>query len=187
MMVTRTSAIVILLFITVVACAKNTQASAEAKDFHTILSDLLKINKDKFSYTDSNGVKQPDSLKQFKAMEEIYIKYSKPDLPDKKFSEKHLKVLLFLAFVSNVTNNAAFLEYLAGDLVPVYNSNKTLFLSVLNEQPFLIPAACDRLNAFFGFEGKNMNEKPGFLQKNKPDIKEELESKHAQMCLDQFK
>ncbi|MCG6969146.1 MAG: hypothetical protein LJE85_05175 [Gammaproteobacteria bacterium] len=151
------------------------------------MSNLLKINNDKYTYVDSEGVKQPDSLKEFKAMEEIYIAYSKPDLPSKKFSEKHLKVLLFLAFISEVNNNAAFLEYLAGDLMPIYGSNKKLFLDILNEQPFLIPAACDRLNAYFGFEGKNTNNKPDFLQQNVSDIKQELESKHAQLCLDQFK
>ncbi|MGD8592668.1 MAG: hypothetical protein PVF82_07535 [Gammaproteobacteria bacterium] len=50
----------------------------------------------------------------------------------------------------------------------------------------LIPSTCHYLNRYFGFEEKNLEKKPAFLQKHVPIIKATLHETKAQSCLGYF-
>jgi len=158
----------------------------EAEDFHLLLSSLLAINAEQFSYTDDQGKTRSDPLKQFKALENIYIKNIKPDLKNNKFSEKQLKIVLFFSFYAINRNSAAFREYLAADLMPIYLENTDSFLEILSELPFLIESNCDRLNAYFGFEGKHLGEKDQFIKNNEPKFQQHLGEVQMELCFGNF-
>lgn len=181
--------IIIGVFLLIACSTINAQEidKNETSDFFIILSNLLNINHDRHSYIDDNGVKQIDSLKSFKEFERVYSKYIEPDKKDKKFSQKQLKLVMLLAFYADQHNAAAFQEYLASDLVPIYTNNSELFLTILKELPFLVPSVCNRLNAYFGFEGKNAEKKPAFLSKNNIKFEKYLPKNQKLNCLDSFK
>ena len=158
----------------------------EVDEFHSVLSSLLNVNQVRYTYVDAQGQRKNDALKMFKEMESIYIKYIKPDLPDGRHSEKRLKVLMLFAFYAEKNNSAAFLEYLAADMVPIYHKNRKTFLKGLNELAYMIPATCGRLNAHFGHEGKNANKKKYFIKINKKIIIATLKKENAQICMREF-
>ena len=53
--------------------------SKENDDLYVLTSSLLAINNDRNTYIDKEGVKKADLLKNFKELEEIYIKYVESD------------------------------------------------------------------------------------------------------------
>lgn len=176
-----------ILLILLTACSNlsaSNPSSNEKSEHSALLSSLLGIIQ--YSYIDSQGKKQPDSLKKFKELEKIYIKHIKPDLANNKFSNKQLKIIMFYSFYSYEKKSAAFQEYLAADLMPIYNNNKHSFLTILQELPFLITSNCDRLNSFFGFEGKNIEGKPIFIKQNADILKKHLNSEQFGLCMSNF-
>jgi hypothetical protein len=155
-------------------------------DNHLLLLSLLKIDTGEFTYIDENGVQQADELKQFKAIENIYIRNIGSDPSIFEMNSDRLKTIMFFSFYSLNTNSAAFMEYLAADLMPIYNKNKIYFLKTLNTLPFLVNANCNRLNAYFGFEGRNNNQKNIFLENNMKLFKDYLGDKQLKLCLAEF-
>ncbi len=158
----------------------------EEHDFHTLLSNLLKVNQDKYTYLDQSGKKHPDSLKMFKELERIYIKNIEPDLEGGKFSPKRLKIIMYFSFYSYVNKSSAFQGYLASDLMPIYTDNNKIFLQILKEFPFLIPSNCNRLNAYFGHEGNNEDKKPSFIIANKKLLSQYLSDDQYNLCMRSF-
>jgi len=151
-----------------------------------IKTSLLDLKEDKYTYIDKKGKIHSDSLKRFKELERIYIKNIEPDLPNKKFSNARLKIIMFYAFYAHEKRSGAFQEYLASDLMPIYIENKDAFLDILKQLPFLTLSNCNRLNAYFGFEGKNIENKSIFMKQNKVYLKNILNAKQYKTCVDSF-
>ncbi|VAX05475.1 hypothetical protein MNBD_GAMMA26-1574 [hydrothermal vent metagenome] len=162
-------------------------SNKEQQAYYVLMSELLNINNDRYQYKDRKGVSKNDSLRQFKELESTYIKFIEPDIGKNKFSEKRLKIVMFLSFYAFQRNSAAINEYLASDLFPIYSQNKIRFLNILNELPFLITANCNRLNAHFGFEGNNAEKKQSFITNNEHIINSVLTNKFSDICLNEFK
>jgi len=161
-------------------------AHGEEKDFYILLSNLLGVNKSQYTYVDAQGNKRPNLLEQFKELEKIYIKNIEPDLAADKFSPKRLKIVMFFSFYSHEKKSAAFQEYLAADLMPIYIRNQITFMEILKELPFLVQSNCDRLSSFFGFEGKNNDKKPSFIEKNKKIFNKYLTNDQVKLCISSF-
>ena len=177
---------VMLLF----ACSSTSASESiynKEGDFYILLSNLLGVNKKQYTYIDTQGNRQPNLLKRFKKLEKVYIKNIEPDLADDKFSFDRLKMVMFFSFYSYEKKSAAFQEYLAVDLMRIYADNKITFMEILKELPFLIQSNCDRLNSFFGFEGKNDNKKTFFIEKNEKIFDKYLTHDQARLCMENFK
>ncbi|MGI1679493.1 MAG: hypothetical protein K6L75_12210 [Cellvibrionaceae bacterium] len=160
------------------------ESQNEKYSYYAILSHLLNINNDRYQYTDSEGIKRTDELKSFKELEAIYITAIKPDIENSRYSIKQLKIIMLLAFYAEERNSAALNEYLASDLMPIYQSNPNDFLNALKDTSFLIASNCSRLNAFFTSE-ENSENKSIFLDTNKILINEILANNSSQ-CLSAF-
>jgi len=157
-------------------------------DYAVAFAALLSVDEQRHNYVDSQGITQTDHLKLFKELERVYINAFTPDLENNTFSPDRLKLAIFFAFYAEQRNSSALQEYLATDLMPIYLSNRADFLTALDELPFLITANCDRLNVYFGFEGKNTSgqQKQRFIQQNTPLFDQYLGPKHKQQCLALF-
>lgn len=177
---------IIIWLLLLTACSNLNASEPSVDEYSTLLSSLLDINKDKYVYIDANGKKQPDLLKKFKELERIYINNITPDLSNNMFSDRRLKIIMFYSFYSFVNNSAAFQEYLATDLMPIYIKNPDAFLRILKKLPFLIQSNCNRLDAFFGFEGKNIDKKSIFIKLNTNRFKKHLNSDQYALCLSSF-
>ena len=160
--------------------------SKEVDDFDLLLSSLLNINQDRYTYVNSQGKKELDSLRLYKKNAAVYMKYLKPDLLDGRHSEKRLKVFLLIAFIADSHKYGATRQALADHLVPIYNKNRKSFLKSLKELAFMIPATCRRLNSHFGHEGKNADKRIPFIEQNTDIINSILNTKDAQVCLEEL-
>lgn len=181
--------IILFSFICLSACSTldaSEKSSGIENEYYILLSSLLSLNENRHTYIDEHGRKQVDLLKSFKELEHIYIDNIEPDLPNNKFTLERLKIIMFFSFYSHERNSAAFQEYLAADLVPIYNNNKESFIITLKELPFLITSNCNRLNAYFGHEGSNEDKKPEFLSTNKQLLSKYLNSDELNLCLSNF-
>ena len=179
----------IILVVLLTACSNINATESnhnEENEYSILLSSILNINNVKYTYIDEKGKKQPDSLKKFKELERIYIKNIKPDLPNNKLSMKHLKIIMFYAFYAHEKKSGAFQEYLASDLMPIYIKNKNNFLKTLKQLPFLTSSSCNRLNAYFGFEGKNTGGKPNFIKLNNELFKNNMNANQYKICIKNF-
>ncbi len=158
---------------------------SEKDDYYVLFSVLLGINEDRFTYTDSEGKLHSDQLKLFKELEKIYARYIEPQ-EGGAYSQEQIKVIMFFSFYAVNRNSGALSEYLASDLKPIYSKNKLMFLEMMGELPFLIPSVCNRLNAYFGFEGRNIAGKENFIRNNKTYFETHFPSDYAQKCINQF-
>jgi hypothetical protein len=127
-----------------------------------------------------------ESLESFKELESIYLNIVDPLRLNNTNNKDDLKLALFFAYYSDVKNNAAFQEYLAEDLMPIYENNTESFLTVLSELPFLVPSNCERLGAFFGHEGKHLDERDSFIEKNTDVINRYLPPDLSKACLERL-
>lgn len=184
---------ILLLSLLLCACesfAANDKAvsapKAQQEDFYQLFSLLIKAPIAETTFTTADGTLKYDELKAFKLLDELYAKYAKPEVTDKRYSSHQLKVIAFFSHLADQHNNAALNEYLASDLLPIYKTNPGRFLSVLAELPYLVPSNCDRINAYFGFEGEHLNEKSEFLETHTPKIKKSLGPALAEVCLSKF-
>lgn len=178
---------ILLLFTT--ACQQSHLAYSKVSNFsdnEILLSALLDENKSRFTYMDSSENLRFDELKEFKALESIYIKNIEPINGKTGLNEKQIKTIMFFAFYAKEKNSAAFQEYLASDLLPLYLKNTKIFLDILNRFPFLIEANCARLNAYFDFEGQQKHNKTDFLKVNKPVFSRRLNSVNLKTCYEHF-
>ncbi|TQV76402.1 hypothetical protein FLL45_00085 [Aliikangiella marina] len=171
------------------ACKNNPVSEtnqSQLNDYEILLSALVDDNKKRFTYTDAEGNQKFDELKEFKALESIYIKNIEMKDANGQLSEKNLKAIMFFAFYAKERNSAAFQEYLATDLLPLYLKNRKAFLVVLEQSPFLIDANCSRLNAYFSFEDQQKINRNDFLQDNQPIFSRELTPENSNRCLKHF-
>jgi len=183
----KNTLLILLVLISACSSVNATEKKQDNKnEYSTLLSSLLNIDENRYTYIDEKGIKQPDTLKKFKELERIYIKNIKPDVADKKFTIKRIKIVMFYAFYAHEKKSGAFQEYLASDLMPIYIENKDKFLHVLIQLPFLTLSTCNRLNAYFGFEGKNAKNKSIFLKQNKVYFKNRLGTYQYKICIDSF-
>lgn len=181
--------LIVLSTFLLMACSNinaSNQTHSEENDYHNLLSSLLNVNENKYTYSDDNGVKQPDSLKLFKELERIYSRNIEPDQPNGQTSEKRLKVIMYFSFYAQAKNSGAFQEYLAEDLMPLYLNNMDSFSAVMKELPFLIDSNCNRLNAYFGHEGKNEEKKHDFVNHNAQKLTQYLSGDQKKVCMSNF-
>ncbi|WNO09171.1 hypothetical protein [Teredinibacter sp. KSP-S5-2] len=150
-----------------------------------LLSSLLDINRSRYVYKDPKGNEMFDELQHFKALERFYIENIELEKDKSELTDKQIKVLFFFAYYAQHKRAAIFQEYLAADLMTVFQKQEGDFLSTLADQPYLISPVCERLNAYFGFEGQHMDDKQPFLKQKSENIKIQL-GKHAKACLSQF-
>jgi len=175
----------LLILLSLNACSAIAAASNE-QDAKLILDRLLHIDNEKYNTKNASGQFFYNSLLEYKDWERTYIKYSRMNKTNKKFTEHEIKNLLFIGFVSKVNSDAAISESLSSDLMPIFNDNKTLILNVIAELNFLIPSTCYYLNNYFGFEGKNKENKIPFIKTNKEIIIEHLGKNEGERCLVEF-
>ena len=173
----------------ITSCQKTLLADSEPNnysDYELILSALLEENQKRFTYKDSSGKNRFDELKEFKALESIYIQNIEPVKGSSKLTNKQIKTIMFFAFYAKEINSAAFQEYLASDLLPLYLKNKNIFLTVLNNKPFLIDANCSRLNAYFSFEDQQTISRSNFIKLNKAIFSKVLNADNFKRCFQHF-
>lgn len=159
--------------------------TTEKDDIYALFSSLLSINENRLTYTDTKGNTHADQLALFQEMENIYARNITPQ-QNGTYNTEQVKVIMFFTFYAMNRNAAAFNEFLASDLQPIYAQNTPMFLSVMRELPFLIPSVCERLNAFFGFEGNEKPSKQGFITQAKIDFETYLTHAQINTCLAQF-
>jgi hypothetical protein len=182
----KTISIILLLLLTGCTTLSGSKPiDQEKEDYFVILSSMLGINANRYTYTDKDGKEHSDQLRAFKELEEIYIRNIEPQI-DGTFSPEQIKVAMFFSFYAKNRGSGAFSEYLASDLLPIYLDNKDSFLTSMSELPFIIPSVCDRMNAFFGFEGKNASKKESFIRDNLSKFKSQLTKEQVETCLAQF-
>ena len=177
----------LLLFLMACTPLNATPLDNEQYDYYVILSDLLGINEGRYSYVDGSGNIHSDQLKLFKELERVYTAYAKTPHEDNSYSQEQIKVIMLFAFYAKNRNSAAFSEYLASDLVPIYSKNQQGFLRAMAELPFLISPTCNRLDAFFGFEGRNLEGKEVFIVENKMLFEKHFSEPDAANCLAQYR
>jgi len=181
--------LITLSLLTLIACSNIhaiDTAHDEKHDYHILMSSLLNVNEDKYTYIDEKGLQRSDSLKLFKELEQIYSRNIEPDLPNGKTSKKKLKVVMYFSFYAQAKNSGAFQEYLAEDLMPIYLNNMNSFSAVMKELPFLIDSNCNRLNAYFGHEGKNKEKKQDFVNNEAQVITQYLNEEQRTLCISNF-
>ena len=164
----------------------SNQTYSEENDYHTLLSSLLSVNEHKYTYLDANGENKPDSLKLFKELERIYSRNIEPDQPNGQTSEKRLKVIMYFSFYAQTKNSGAFQEYLAEDLMPIFLNNMDSFSATMKDLPFLIDSNCNRLNAYFGHEGKSKEKKHDFVNHNVHALTQHLNEDQRTVCMSNF-
>lgn len=181
--------LIVLSTFLLMACSNinaSNQTHSEENDYHNLLSSLLNVNENKYTYFDDNGVKQPDSLKLFKELEWIYSRNIESDQTNGKTSKKRLKIIMYFSFYAQAKNSGAFQEYLAEDLMPIFLNNTDSFSVIMKELPFLIDSNCNRLNAYFGHEGKNKEMKYDFVNHKAQALTQHLNEDQKTVCMSNF-
>jgi len=169
------------------ACSSlGENGSKENDDLYVLTSSLLAINSDRNTYIDKEGVKKADSLKNFKELEKIYIKYIESDFSHSSLGRKRLKIVMLFSFYANERNSAAISEYLAADLTPIFLAHYEQFINVFSELPFLIKSNCRSLSSSIGFEGSSIITKNDFKEKFLPVFQRSLSESQIQECFAEF-
>ncbi len=165
------------------ACA----SSHTIVDSEVMINMLLHIDSEKFMSKTSSGEAFYNSLLEYKEWESLYIKYSKYDSDDKNLTEVEVKKFLFIGYISRLNLDAAMSQSFSSDLVPIFNQNKPIVLSVISDLKFLMPSTCYFLGNYFGFEGKNLDKKQAFLKENSPLLVKVLGESEGKACLEFIK
>lgn len=158
----------------------------ERHDYHQLLSLIIKAKTPETSFQNADGTLDYDELKAFKLLDNLYKEYTTPKTSDGSYTNNQLRVIAFLSHLAHQQNNAALNEYLASDLLPIYRKSPQQFLAVLTDLPYLAPENCERISAYFEFEGNRAKEKAEFLDINTKTIEEILGSDLAKECLSHF-
>lgn len=158
-----------------------------SSDLALLTSSLLSVNQKQFTYQAADGTQQPDELQQFKALEALYIR-TKLDAQNSnsKSQTASIKLMMFFAYYADSRNNGAFSEYLASDILPIYQNDPAKFLQVMQELPFFTTAVCNRLNTYFYFEKNLPAEKVTFINTNYPLISNYLSTTNTEQCLQEL-
>lgn len=171
-----------LLIISTTSCAGNTQPDSEI-----LLNRMLQIDNNRYFTKTESGESTYNSLAEYRDWENLYIKYSHYDKKSKTLNEHEMKILLLIGFIARNNQDAAISESLSSDLVPLFRENTAVFLKTLSELNFLVPSSCYYLNRYFGFEGKNAEQKPAFVKHYSEEISRTLTPADAKQCLAFFK
>ncbi len=118
------------------------------------------------------------SLSKYREWEAQYIKARE----SAHLGPKQLAVYFFIVFVAEARAMADTTEEISHEIVPLYMRDKVRFLSVLNNNPALIPAVCSNLGSHFTMEGKE-KELGSFITQNSPLIVKYLYKPFAQACI----
>ncbi len=165
------------------ACASN----PSSVDSDVMINRILHIDSEKFVSKTSEGEPFYNSLMEYKEWESLYIKYSRYDSDDKNLTEIEMKKLLFIGYISRLNSDAAISQSFSSDLVPIFNQNKYLVLNVISELKFLMPSTCYFFGNYFGFEGKNLEKKQDFLDKNSSLLVKALGKYDGEVCLESIR
>ena len=168
----------VLIFFSLSACAGTYEQDSEI-----MINRLLHIDNEKYMTKTESGEYFYNSLLEYKEWENLYIKYSKYGDKNKIFTKPEIKKLLFIGYISKTNLDAAISESFSSDLVPIYNENTNMVVNVLSQLKFLIPSTCYYLSQYFGFEGKNIDKKQSFIDKNTPILLRELGEEEGKLCL----
>ena len=162
-------------------------SDVESQDSAEIVNSLLDLPNSRFYATQKDGSQQYNELKEYKSWGALYDKYAQLSVKPEDFNEEKLKVYLLIGMVAKLRTQAATMEAFNTDLMHIYEKHEQSVLTILNDLPYLIPSTCHYLNRYFGFEDKNLEKKPAFMEKHAPTIKATLHDKKAQSCLEFFK
>ncbi|MCF6338932.1 MAG: hypothetical protein L3J84_13470 [Gammaproteobacteria bacterium] len=162
------------------ACASTSIAG----DSDVMINRLLHIDSEKFMSKTDSGESFYNSLMEYKEWESLYIKYSKYDSKDKHLTKDEIKKLLFIGYITKVNSDAAISQSFSSDLVPIFSQNKSIMLNVMSDLTFLMPSTCHFLGRYFGFEGKNLEKKQAFLDRNSPLLVKVLGVTDGKVCLE---
>lgn len=172
-----------ILFFLVVSYSYPATAGTYEQDAELMLGRLLHIDNAKYKQKNKDGVIFYNSLSEYKDWEKLYIKYSKLGKKNKSLTEVEMKNLLFIGFIAKANLDAAVSEFFSSDMVPIYNANKLKMLNTLSDLKFLIPSTCYFMNNYFRYEGRNINLKQRFIDKNKPILIKGLGMTEGKLCL----
>jgi hypothetical protein len=152
------------------ACADPANGRVTENDAYVLLDQLFDL-----SVTDNERSVQ---LQRYKQWENLHVKLTRGN----KLSNGQMKAYLFMVFVAAEKAKIDSLEEMAKEIVPIFKKQPTVFLGVLRETPFLLPAACDRMNMHFELFG-NERDKQKFLEDNQATITNALGGKRSAECL----
>lgn len=129
----------------------------------------------------ATGEEYVDELKEFKQLEKLYMLNVEP--ASGSFSKKNLAILMFFAAYASDRNNAAFNEYLAADLTPVFKEVPERFLSQLANIPSVTEMVCDRLAAYYSSEAAESKDINEFVARYKSQFQSYLTADQYKICL----
>jgi len=156
----------LLVLVLLVAAGCNARLP-ESGDAEFILDYALAIRTAEYYYTDKDGTRHYDSLREYQHWQLLYDKYKTAIGQSQNRTERDFRYWLFLGHISWSVSDAAGMEAFSRDLMPVYNRDSTVFLETLRELPFLVSSVCYYLNNHFGFEGDNQDGKLRFVESNR--------------------
>jgi hypothetical protein len=184
----KAARVVLLVLVVVTAFGRrDAAAGVEAADAATIVNMLLDLRNPVHRRARGGDAAEYDSLAAYKGWEALYGRYSQRNSKGESFDDEHLRVYLLLGMISQLRGDAGMMESFSSDVVPLYESHETAFLRALQDLSFLIPSTCYYLKRYFGFEDKNLDKKPAFLDKHVPAMQRSLSPDQASTCLSQLK
>jgi hypothetical protein len=152
--------------------------SPAISDDGLLVSTLLNISQPVFI---KDGVY--DGLTAYKAWGDLYERTLNQARTGSVKDDSSLRRFLFLGFIAGARTQAATSEAFTSDLMSLYRQRPEQILIVLRDLPFLVPTTCHYLGAYFGFEDREPEGKPGFLKENRERIQSLLHKSEAAMCL----
>ena len=168
--------------ITTWACVLPARAGVDPTDAAEIIDTLLELDHPRFR-SGNDQRRGYDALAAYKSWNALYEKYAQLRQENEAFREDYLRVYLLLGRIALETTDAATMESFDTDLMSIYERHGEQVLQALKDLPFLIPSTCRYLSRYFGFEGRNRREKPGFLSSNEASIRRILAPDDATRCL----
>lgn len=121
------------------------------------------------------------ALAEHKKWEAQYIRISEAA----RLGPKQLALYFFVIFIADARVMVDTQEETSHEILPLYESDKERFVSVLNNNPAFIVSVCGTIGDHFIIEGK-INKLSGFISNNKPLIEKHLYKPNAITCLSEL-
>lgn len=169
---------VVLCAVTIGLSGCSQAALAQPSDSELLVHRLLGLEHPAF-FQDG----EYKALAAYRAWTELYNRTLQRAADSTAADNRHLKTFLFIGFIARARLDAGTSEAFTADLMPLYGERRDDVLSVLRESPFLIESTCHYLGAFFGFEDRNREGKPAFLEANRGLIERAFPPDPAHTCL----
>ena len=122
-----------------------------------------------------------EALAEHKKWEAQYIKIREAA----QLGRKQLGLYFFVIFIADARSMTDTQEEISHEILPLYESDKARFLSVLNDNLAFILSVCGSIGSHFIIEGK-ANELSEFISKNKPLIEKHLYKPYETTCLSEL-